>query len=126
MQVGSGTGYYAAVLAEIVGPNGRVIAVECDDDLAAKARDNLRPWAQVEVVHGDGRTHDPRRGRRHHRFRRLDPPRSHLARSPDPRRGTAHAADWRELVRLPVTGDPVPRPRCEPHRSAGRPRREQI
>jgi protein-L-isoaspartate(D-aspartate) O-methyltransferase len=87
MQVGSGTGYYAAVLAEIVGPNGRVIAVECDDDLAAKARDNLRPWAQVEVVHGDGRTHDPRRGRRHHRFRRLDPPRSHLARSPDPRRG---------------------------------------
>jgi protein-L-isoaspartate(D-aspartate) O-methyltransferase len=84
MQVGSGTGYYAAVLAEIVGPNGRVIAVECDDDLAAKARDNLRPWAQVEVVHGDGRTHDPRRGRRHHRFRRLDPPRSHLARSPDP------------------------------------------
>jgi tRNA A58 N-methylase Trm61 len=31
------------VLAEIVGPNGQVIAVECDDDLAAKARDNLRP-----------------------------------------------------------------------------------
>jgi protein-L-isoaspartate(D-aspartate) O-methyltransferase len=28
-------------------------------ELAAKASDNLRPWAQVEVVHGDGRTHDP-------------------------------------------------------------------
>lgn len=59
MQVGAGTGYYAAVLAEIVGPDGQVIAVECDGDLAAKARDNLRSWAQVEVVAGDGRTHDP-------------------------------------------------------------------
>ena len=59
MQVGAGTGYYAAVLAEIVGRNGRVIAVECDGELATKARVNLRPWAQVEVVHGDGCTHDP-------------------------------------------------------------------
>jgi protein-L-isoaspartate(D-aspartate) O-methyltransferase len=59
MQVGAGTGYYAAVLAEIVGTNGRVIAVECDRELAAKARTNLGPWRQVEVVHGDGRTHDP-------------------------------------------------------------------
>src|SRR5262249_50377940 len=59
MQVGAGTGYYAAVLAEIVGPGGRVIAVECDGELAAKACDNLRPWPQVEVVHGAGRKHDP-------------------------------------------------------------------
>jgi protein-L-isoaspartate(D-aspartate) O-methyltransferase len=59
MQVGAGTGYYAAVLAEIVGTNGRVIAVECDDELAARARINLDAWSQVEVVHGDGRTHDP-------------------------------------------------------------------
>jgi protein-L-isoaspartate(D-aspartate) O-methyltransferase len=59
MQVGAGTGYYAAVLAEIVGPNGHVIAVECDGELAARARVNLGPWPQVDVVHGDGRTHDP-------------------------------------------------------------------
>jgi protein-L-isoaspartate(D-aspartate) O-methyltransferase len=59
MQVGAGTGYYAAVLAEIVGENGHVIAVECDDELAAKARINLGPWRQVEVVHGDGRVYDP-------------------------------------------------------------------
>lgn len=59
MQVGAGTGYYAAVLAEIVGENGRVIAVECDSELAARARVNLGPWAQVDVVHGDGRAHDP-------------------------------------------------------------------
>jgi protein-L-isoaspartate(D-aspartate) O-methyltransferase len=59
MQVGAGTGYYAAILAEIVGANGRVIAVECDGELAARARVNLGPWLQVDVVHGDGRTHDP-------------------------------------------------------------------
>jgi protein-L-isoaspartate(D-aspartate) O-methyltransferase len=59
MQVGAGTGYYAAVLAEIVGPCGHVIAVECDGELAARARINLSPWHQVEVVHGDGRAHDP-------------------------------------------------------------------
>jgi protein-L-isoaspartate(D-aspartate) O-methyltransferase len=59
LQVGAGTGYYAAVLAEIVGPEGRVVAVEHDGDLAARARAALAPWANVEAVHGDGRTHDP-------------------------------------------------------------------
>jgi protein-L-isoaspartate(D-aspartate) O-methyltransferase len=59
LQVGAGTGYYTAVLAEIVGPKGHVTAVEYDEELAARARANLAPWPQVEVVHGDGRTHDP-------------------------------------------------------------------
>jgi protein-L-isoaspartate(D-aspartate) O-methyltransferase len=58
LQVGAGTGYYSAVLGEIVGPRGRVTAVEHDEDLAARARRNLEPWRQVEVVAGDGRTHD--------------------------------------------------------------------
>jgi protein-L-isoaspartate(D-aspartate) O-methyltransferase len=58
LQVGAGTGYYAAVLAEIVGPDGRVVAVECDEALAARAREGLAPWSQVELVHGDGCTHD--------------------------------------------------------------------
>jgi protein-L-isoaspartate(D-aspartate) O-methyltransferase len=59
LQVGAGTGYYSALLAEMVGPQGRVIAVEYDADLAARARANLEPWRQVAVVAGDGRTHDP-------------------------------------------------------------------
>jgi protein-L-isoaspartate(D-aspartate) O-methyltransferase len=59
LQVGPGTGYYAAVLAEIVGPEGRVIAVEHDGELAARARTGLAPWANVEAVYGDGCTHDP-------------------------------------------------------------------
>lgn len=59
LQVGAGTGYYTAILAEIAGPDGRVTAVEYDEVLAARARANLGQWPQVEVVHGDGRTHDP-------------------------------------------------------------------
>jgi protein-L-isoaspartate(D-aspartate) O-methyltransferase len=58
LQVGAGTGYYSAVLAEIVGPSGHVTAVEYDAELASKARDNLGDWHHVEVVAGDGRLHD--------------------------------------------------------------------
>jgi protein-L-isoaspartate(D-aspartate) O-methyltransferase len=59
LQVGAGTGYYTAVLAEIVGPRGHITAIEIDGDLAARARENLSPWPHVEVVAGDGCTHDP-------------------------------------------------------------------
>lgn len=59
LQVGAGTGYYTAILAEMVGAEGRVTAVEHDRDLAERAEDNLSPWPQVEVVAGDGTTHDP-------------------------------------------------------------------
>jgi protein-L-isoaspartate(D-aspartate) O-methyltransferase len=59
LQVGAGTGYYVAILAEIVDREGHVVAVEHDAALTASARTNLGPWPQVEVVHGDGRTHDP-------------------------------------------------------------------
>ncbi len=59
LQVGAGTGYYTAILAEIAGPEGRVTAVEYDEELATRSRANLGPWPQVEVVHGDGRSHDP-------------------------------------------------------------------
>ena len=54
LHVGAGSGYYTAILAELVGPAGHVTAVEFDADLAAAARENLRPWPQVTAVHGDG------------------------------------------------------------------------
>jgi protein-L-isoaspartate(D-aspartate) O-methyltransferase len=57
--VGCAVGYYSAILAEIVGARGRVIAVELDPELCERARKNLRPWPQVEVRHGDG-TREPR------------------------------------------------------------------
>lgn len=59
MQVGAGTGYYSAILAELVGREGRVIAVEYDADLARRARANLADWPQVTVIADDGRAHDP-------------------------------------------------------------------
>ena len=55
MHVGAGTGYYSAVLAEIVGRKGRVTAVEIDPSLAERARENLAPgWPQAAVVAADG------------------------------------------------------------------------
>lgn len=43
VHVGAGTGYYTAVLAELVGSAGRVTAFEVDKNLAARARRNLTP-----------------------------------------------------------------------------------
>ncbi|MBB4372448.1 protein-L-isoaspartate(D-aspartate) O-methyltransferase [Bradyrhizobium sp. cir1] len=54
VQIGCGLGYFSAVLAEIVGPRGRVRAIECDERLAARAANYLHPYRNVEVVHGDG------------------------------------------------------------------------
>jgi protein-L-isoaspartate(D-aspartate) O-methyltransferase len=48
------TGYYSAILAEIVGREGRVTAIEIDPQLAVRARDNLFPWPQATVVLADG------------------------------------------------------------------------
>lgn len=58
VQVCAGTGYYSAVLAEIVGSTGRVTAVETVPMLASQAGANLVDWPQVNVVAGDGRTVD--------------------------------------------------------------------
>lgn len=59
LQVGAGTGYYTAILAELVGGSGHVTAVEYDAGLAARARANVEPWPQVDLVQGDGATVDP-------------------------------------------------------------------
>jgi protein-L-isoaspartate(D-aspartate) O-methyltransferase len=50
LHVGCGVGYYTAVLAEVVGPSGDVLALEIDRELAARARANLARDANVEVV----------------------------------------------------------------------------
>lgn len=54
LHLGCGTGYYTAILAELTGPQGKIIAIEIDDGLAARAVDALAPWPQVTVVHADG------------------------------------------------------------------------
>jgi len=57
VHVGCGTGYFTAILAELVGPGGRVTAIEVDADLAARSRGNLADLSHVEVVRADGGEH---------------------------------------------------------------------
>ena len=54
VHVGAGTGYYSAILATLTGASGRVIGYEIDDDLAARAKDNLAAYPNVEVRHQSG------------------------------------------------------------------------
>jgi protein-L-isoaspartate(D-aspartate) O-methyltransferase len=54
LHLGCGTGYYSAILAELAGPHGEVVAIEIDEELAARARIALQPWPWVRVIHGDG------------------------------------------------------------------------
>ena len=54
VHLGCGMGYYSAVLAELVGPTGKVLAIEIDEPLAERARAALAPWPQVTVINGDG------------------------------------------------------------------------
>jgi protein-L-isoaspartate(D-aspartate) O-methyltransferase len=59
VHIGCGTGYYTAILAELVQPDGRITAIECDAKFAKQASENLSHLEQVTVVHGDGCRHDP-------------------------------------------------------------------
>ena len=52
LHVGCGTGFYSAILAELVGPTGRVDAREIEPHLLAAARANLAAWPQVTVQEG--------------------------------------------------------------------------
>lgn len=53
VHVGTGVGYYTAILAEMVGASGRVHACEVDGELAERARANLAAWPQVTVDASD-------------------------------------------------------------------------
>jgi protein-L-isoaspartate(D-aspartate) O-methyltransferase len=54
VHVGTGTGYYTAILAHLVGPSGRVTGIEFDPELAARATANFAGAPNVEIVEGDG------------------------------------------------------------------------
>lgn len=54
VHIGAGTGYYSAILAELVGTRGRITAIEYEPALAALAADNLAARRQVLVLEGDG------------------------------------------------------------------------
>lgn len=56
LEIGAGTGYNAAILAHIVGPSGRVVTVDIDQDIVDEAAGNLvnAGYGGVKVAHGDG------------------------------------------------------------------------
>jgi protein-L-isoaspartate(D-aspartate) O-methyltransferase len=57
--VGAGTGYYSAIMAELAGPDGSVIAAEIEPNLAERARANLTSMTNVQVIASDGASFDP-------------------------------------------------------------------
>jgi protein-L-isoaspartate(D-aspartate) O-methyltransferase len=54
VQIGCGLGYFSAILSEMVGSKGKVIAIECDERLASRAGAHLHRYRNVDVIHGDG------------------------------------------------------------------------
>ena len=57
--IGCGVGYYTAIMAEVVGPDGRVLGIEVNEDLARRANENLSGYASVKVEAADGASFDP-------------------------------------------------------------------
>lgn len=56
LEIGTGTGFSAALLSEIVGPSGNVTTVEIDQHMAETARDRLTGFDRVRTVVGDATT----------------------------------------------------------------------
>ena len=71
LEIGAGTGYNAAILAEIVGEDGRVVSVDIDEDICANARDNLARtgYSNVQVECKDGAYGVPEGSHHRHRGR---------------------------------------------------------
>jgi protein-L-isoaspartate(D-aspartate) O-methyltransferase len=54
LHIGTGLGYFTALMAHCVGAMGRVVGIEVEETLAEGARANLAATEWVEVHHGDG------------------------------------------------------------------------
>lgn len=54
LHLGTGPGYYTAILGHLVGETGRVLGVEVDATLAASARENLASMPWIEIRQEDG------------------------------------------------------------------------
>jgi len=56
LEVGGGSGYHAAVMAQLIGPHGHIYSVERIPKLVAQARENLRQAGvfNVSMIESDG------------------------------------------------------------------------
>ena len=57
--LGCGVGYYTALIAEIVGPAGRIIGIDTNSDLAARAKENFAAYPYGTIHAADGTSFDP-------------------------------------------------------------------
>lgn len=55
LEIGTGTGYNAAVIAHALSRGGRIVTVELDKELFESAKTKLLKYENVTVRHGDGR-----------------------------------------------------------------------
>lgn len=65
LEIGAGTGYNAALLSQLVGPDGEVVTVDVDPEICATAERHLEDAgvSNVSVLVGDGWMGAPGRGR---------------------------------------------------------------
>jgi protein-L-isoaspartate(D-aspartate) O-methyltransferase len=54
LHIGAGTGYFTALIGHCVGPDGRVLAIEIDEELVERCRLNVKDKPWIEVRRGDG------------------------------------------------------------------------
>lgn len=54
LEIGTGSGYQAAILSEIVGSKGRIITIERIYELFEYAKDKLKDYSNIEIILGDG------------------------------------------------------------------------
>jgi protein-L-isoaspartate(D-aspartate) O-methyltransferase len=54
VHIGTGTGYYTAILAELVGHSGHVYGFEIDNELAARTTENMREYPAVTLYNRSG------------------------------------------------------------------------
>jgi protein-L-isoaspartate(D-aspartate) O-methyltransferase len=63
LEIGAGTGFNAALLAHVVGPKGRVVSIDLDPEIVARAEENLAAAGclGVTVLSADGARGHPKR-----------------------------------------------------------------
>jgi len=54
VHIGTGTGYYTAIMAYLVGPSGKVTGIELDPTLSARAEKTLSSFSNVGIIQGNG------------------------------------------------------------------------
>ncbi len=64
LDIGTGTGYHAAVMAEVVGPEGEIYGIERVRDLAERAAETLKKlgYKNIHIYVGDGSAGMPEKG----------------------------------------------------------------